>query len=792
MTRFKSLLPAGLILSLYGCSVSSVDAVARPEIKVSQAYLVKPDILAIRIDVGKAIYGKQVPYQTKSGDRKEEPRPPGDDWLTRGGKAIGTLVGRQRNVIHMLDEFIPSPFDPQWADRSTSYRITSREDSTYSSQLNPTSVSRKSKPTDMARVGQWKFEFPMSHVMYLKLPSPLREGKTYQINFPESQVQPLSFKYEPNVTRSEAVHVSHVGFSPNDPAKVAFLSTWMGSGGKVEYSPGQTFSVIDEKTNQKVFTGKTQLSKSSEEKEDPRKRNYTLTNVYLMDFSRVQTPGQYRVCVDSVGCSVSFQINSDVWKSAFTLSARGLYHQRSGIALTEPYTDWKRPRAFHPDDGVEVYASTAKYMDLTPDNDFSKALPRRKTNQKLPNAWGGYFDAGDWDRNINHVDVARSLLELEELFPNYFSRVNLNIPESKDALPDVINEGLWTIDFFKRLQTPEGGIRGGIDSQGHPKFGEASWQESYTVMAFAPETWSSYLYAGVAARAAHSLRSRDAKRAQSYQDSALKAFDYAEREISNGAPMTKQVRDARNLAAVEFLRLTRDPKWHQVFLQATVFKDPKQEVIVWDQHDQREAAFLYARLPKNLVDSTIQRNAVNAIVRDADTAVSVSDQTAFKWSKELPFNPIGWGSGLGAPKGVAIVRAHYLTQDSEYLRSAVLSTQFALGANPDNMTYTTGLGQRSPRNPLIVDQRMMGTTPPPGITVYGPYDPLFYGDTWTINLFKDVIFPAPIEWPAVESYFDIYLFPLATEFTIMQTVSPTAYLWGYLAAKNAPTAKSTN
>jgi endoglucanase len=792
MTRFKSLLPAGLILSLYGCSVSSVDAVARPEINVSQAYLVKPDILAVRIDAGKVIYGKQVPYQTKSGDRKEEPRPQGDDWLTRGGKAIGTLVGRPRNVLHMLDEFVASPFDPQWADRSTSYRITSREDSTYSSQLNPTSVSRKSKPTDMARVGQWKFEFPMSHVMYLKLPSPLREGKTYQINFPGSQVQPLSFKYEPNVTRSEAVHVSHIGFSPNDPAKVAFLSTWMGSGGKVEYSPGQTFSVINEKTNQKVFTGKTQLSKSSEEKEDPRKRNYTLTNVYLMDFSRVQTPGQYRVCVDSVGCSVSFQINSDVWKSAFTLSARGLYHQRSGIALTEPYTDWKRPRAFHPDDGVEVYASTAKYMDLGPDNDFSKALPRGKTNQKLPNAWGGYFDAGDWDRNINHVDVARSLLELEELFPDYYSRVNLNIPESKDALPDVINEGLWTIDFFKRLQTPDGGIRGGIDSQGHPKFGEASWQESYPVMAYAPETWSSYLYAGVAARAAHSLRLRDAKRAQSYQDSALKAFDYAEREIRNGAPMTKQVRDARNLAAVEFLRLTRDPKWHQVFLQATVFKDPKQETIVWDQHDQREAAFLYARLPKNLVDSTIQRNAVNAIVRDADTAVSVSDQTAFKWSKELPFNPIGWGSGLGAPKGVSIVRAHYLTRDPRYLKSAVLSTQFALGANPDNMTYTTGLGQRSPRNPLIVDQRMTGATPPPGITVYGPYDPLFYGDTWTINLFKDVIFPAPIEWPAVESYFDIYLFPLATEFTIMQTVSPTAYLWGYLAAKNAPTAKSTN
>lgn len=790
MTRFKQLLPIGVGLLLCSGCATAVDAGNQAQLKVSQAYLVKPDILAIRINTGNVTRGRQTPYQSKAGDRMEQPRPVGDDWLTRDGKVIGTLVGRQRNILYTFDSFKPSPFDPQWADRITSYRITSREDATYSSTLNPTSVFRKSKPTDMARVGQWKFEFPMSHTLYLKLPSSLKPGKTYQVNFPDSQIQPLSFKYEPNVTRSEAVQVSQVGFAPGDPAKVAFLSTWMGNGGKVEYPVGQTFSVINEKTNQKVFTGKTQLSRTSEDKEDPRGRNYTLTNVYFMDFTPLQTPGQYRVCVESVGCSLSFQINSQVWQNAFTVSARGLYHQRSGIALGSPYTDWKRPRAFHPQDGVVVYESTTRYMDLTPEDDFSKALPRGKTNRQLPNAWGGYFDAGDWDRNIHHVEVVRLLLELAELFPNYFNQVNLNIPESKDRLPDVVNEALWTIDFFRRIQAPDGGIRGGIDSQEHPKFGEASWQESYTVMAYAPDPWSSFLYAGVAARAANWLRSRDPKLAQSYQESALRAFNYGEREKGNKP--TKEVRDARNLAAVEFLRLTGDPKWHQIFLEATVFQDPKKDSIVWDEYDQREAAFVYARLPKTLVNPAIQQNAINAIRRDADTAVGIGQTTAFKWSKELPYNPIGWGSGLGTPKAVSIVRAHHLTQDPKYLRAAVLATQFALGANPDNMSYTTGLGQRSPRHPLIVDQRVMGTTPPPGITVYGPYDPVTNSDFWAIDLFKDVLFPAPIDWPTVESYFDIYLFPMATEFTVMQTIAPSAYLWGYLAANAAPNAKRTN
>ncbi len=794
MIRLQTILPIGLGLLLCSCGTKSVDATAdytkekaasQPnQIKVSQTYLVKPNVLAIEINTGKVIHGQQIPYRSESGDRVEQPRPVGDDWVIRNGKAIGSLVGKQRNTLYPFDQFVASPFDPQWADRMTSYQVRSSDDNTYASSLSPRTVFRKSKPTDMARIAQWKFEFPMLHTVYLTLPSSLKPGKTYQVNFPGGNIETASFKYEPNATRSEAVHVSQIGFAPSDAAKVAFLSTWMGNGGKVEYPSGLNFSVVDEKTNRKVFTGKTQLSKTSQDPEDPRQRNYTNTDVYLMDFTDLQTPGQYRVCVETIGCSLSFKIDPNVWKQAFYVSARGLYHQRSGIELKEPYTTWKRPRPFHPQDGNVIYESTAPITSVDQGlgtEGFAKVLSQTKTTQSLPNAWGGYFDAGDWDRRIQHVEVSRSLIELAELFPGYFDRVGLNLPESKDRLPDVINEALWTIDFFRRMQTADGGIRGGIQSERDPRLGEASWQESYNIYAYAPDLWSSYLYAGVAARAANWLQSKDAKLAQTYQTSALRAMAYAEREAAKKS-VAKQVRDARNLAALELLRLTGDRRWHDIFLQTTMFKDPQKDVVVWDQYDQRDAAFLYARMPIDSVDASVQQNARNALIRDADTAVGVGEQTAFKWTKEMPYNPIGWGNGLGAPKAVAMVRANYLTKDTKYLRASVLATQFALGANPDNMTYTTGLGHRSPQNPLVSDQRAMGTTSPPGITVYGPYDPVFYANTWTIELFKDVLFPTPIEWPTTESYFDIFLFPMATEFTVMQSISPTAYIWGYLAA----------
>lgn len=801
--KLQRRLPIGLLFLVCGCG-AEMDALSaernfrgtdKTPLKVSQAYLVKPDILAIRIDAGQVIPAQQAPYQAQLGDQVENPRPISDDWVKRLGKPIGALVGRDRRTFFNFDRVTGARLDTQWADRQTSYRISSREDSNYRAGTAPSSVFRKSKPTNMARIEQWKFDFPLAHVLYLKLPQALKPGQTYQIDFPGGNVSSVSFKYQPNVTRSEAVQVSHLGFRPDDPAKVAFLSTWMGNGGKVTYPNGLSFSVVDEKTSRTVYQGKTRLSRPAGQPEDPRGRDYTLTDVHAMDFTNLRSPGRYRVCVDQVGCSLPFEINQNVWQRAFYTSVRGLYHQRSGIELNAPFTSFKRGRSLHPEDGAVVYQANIPITEVDQGlgkEGFTKALSRTKTRKTLPNAWGGYHDAGDWDRRIQHVEVSRLLLELAELFPQYFDRINLNLPESNNNLPDLIDEALWNVDFFTRLQSPDGGVRGGIQSEIDPRYGEGSWQESAPILAYAPDPWSSYLHAGAAARAAHLLKTRDPKRAARYRDSALRAMAYAERESAKSASPRWQIRDARNLAAVELFRLTGDVRWHQIFLQTTLFKDPKQETNVWDQQDQRDAAFVYARLPQAQVNATVRQNAVKAIVREANAIAALTNTTAFKWAKNHPFEPVGWGGGLGAPKAVAMLRAHALTGNPQYIRASVLSSQFALGANPDNMTYTTGLGHRSPQHPLLVDQRVSAQAPPPGITLYGPFDPAFFGDDWAIKLYGDVMFPDPQAWPAVESYTDIFLFPMASEFTVQQSIAPTAYIWGYLAARTAPNARNSN
>lgn len=768
--------------------------------QIAQTYAVSPEIIAIEIAVPNVELGRQLAYRPQADDIVADD--PSYAQVDRAGVPLGILSQGADGLIYTFDRVTTPALNTTAADAPGSYLVSSTTDLDYKRAIAPTSVFRKTRPAAFANQAKTGFTWPAAHTLFLQLSEPMEPGRSYQLSFPGLNLPTAELAYQPARTRSEAVHVSQLGFRPDDPLKVGYLSTWMGNGGGVDYPEGLSFQLINTQTNQPVYIGTANYLRGQAQAEDPRGRDYTLSEVHQLDFSDFNAPGKYRLCVESVGCSFNFEIASTVWQDAFFTAVRGFYHQRSGIPIGPPYSSYTRPRAFHPDDGVKIYQSGVTLMEVgmgLGDRNAFEALVETKTDEIVPNAWGGYFDAGDWDRRIQHLAVPRALFELHNLFPSHFQSVSLNIPESNNQLPDLLDEALWSIDFFRRLQTEDGGIRGGIESAEHPNYGEASWQESLTVMAYVPDVWSSYLYAGVAARAAYTLAAYDSQMAATYQDSALRAMDYAERKYaqkSYASGLPHQVRDERNLAALELYRLTRDRKWHDLFLATSVFHSATAEVSLYGIQEQRDAAFLYARLNSDSlnsaqqtsnqtslpIDRRVQANARTAFLRYADDLVALTKSTAFGWSKEHPDAPLGWGNGLGAPKSTNLLQAHALTQDPAYLLAGIDATQFSGGANPANMVFTTGLGERSPQHPLIVDQRITGQMPPPGITLYGPADFTVYSEDWSLNQLASNAFPHPVEWPSAESYFDVYLHPISTEFTVDYMVS-AAYTWGYLAAR---------
>lgn len=52
----------------------------------------------------------------------------------------------------------------------------------------------------------------------------------------------------------------------------------------------------------------------------------------------------------------------------------------------------------------------------------------------------------------SHLRATQLLTELYLMFPDYYGELRLPIPESGNGLPDILNEGLYNVDFYRRLQ----------------------------------------------------------------------------------------------------------------------------------------------------------------------------------------------------------------------------------------------------------------------------------------------------------------------------------------------------
>lgn len=758
--------------------------------RLAHTSMAAPDILSLEIISGRITRGTIAPYVAEVGDEKEEKKDKtgkvNSIILKRGGQEVGYLIGARRDQLVPFEQFSGDPLLGFVAAEAATYHVYSPDDANYRVATQPTAVYRKSKPLDWAQPGRG---FIMRHTVLLQLPHPLQNGKTYSISLGSLNSNVSSIKFTPEASQvlAESVHVNQIGYRPDDPVKCAFLSLWLGTGGAYKFPAGLGFSVVDAKSGKQALAGKVELAKAASEPERMWKdKNYNKTDVYRMDFTALKTPGRYRIVVDGVGTSYPFDIAPDVWERAFKIQMKGLYNQRSGVAIGPPYSDFKKPRDFFPGDGVQVFQSTYSIMDGPGE---SPKLATGSTGVPVPDAWGGYHDAGDWNpRRVTHMSVTMAQLEVFELLPKYFERLDLNIPKTP-GLPDMLTEALFEIDCFRRLQKPAGGVPYGIETDGDPREGEVSWLQSMPAYVYAPDARSSFHYAGVAARAARVLQPYDVKLAGTYRDSALRAMNWAEAEYARlkAAGEEKKLdwtgHDARNLAALELLLLTGDRKWHKVFLQDSFLNKPDGKIFAWGVGVQRDAAFLYARMNPQLTDAALRQKARQAIIGQAEAALNYASGNAWNLTTADKGKPMFQGF-YTTPDAIEVARAHFLTQYPKYLRGVVQATQYQSGANPTNMTFTTGLGANPIQNPLKVDQRLSGQKAPIGITVYGPRDSDW--DDWARWVFdyylnKELV-PALADWPVPESYFDIYLYVSTNEYTV-DTWAPNIWVWGYLAAR---------
>jgi endoglucanase len=214
-------------------------------------------------------------------------------------------------------------------------------------------------------------------------------------------------------------------------------------------------------------------------------------------------------------------VRLDLYDIPFITVFRALYHHRCGLDLEETYTRWHRAAG---------HRSPVHYTDhdyQLGHNAFQQ-LPAAATGVKAQ-VTGGYHDAGDYDRRIEHLVAVDALVDLYEMFPSRFGRDDLGLPESNNGVPDVLDEAWWALALYVQLQDKNGGVRADLETTGHPsRFGLMPADDPAVWYAYGVDPRSSYRFAGAAAKLARALSGFDAAKREEILSRARRAFTWAQ------------------------------------------------------------------------------------------------------------------------------------------------------------------------------------------------------------------------------------------------------------------------
>ena len=789
LARFRH--PGGVMspVSVDGVTIDpTYDAAVASASGIHQISWVRPlnsTSLVVRIESGRIERGEQIAYdfdEPVPGDSVSDHG--GVKSVHRNGEPFGQQVPGQVGLLATHGRIVGEPLDLRALDAGA-WTVSSVDDQAYQDEQPPLTVSRVSRPLGTTQSPEGDTVAPMVTDVILTMAQPLSPDASYLVTPPADLVKSRQFVYAPKTTVSPAIQVNQAGYSVADSLKVGYLGGMLSKQGSVEYRDGLEFSVVDQQTDTVVHSG---LAVARPNGDEMGRGDLAGSEVHELDFSSVAVPGRYRLCVDLVGCSESFTIGDNTWLTMAGRVARAMYHQRSGVALGPPYTSIPRPRPYHPSDGVVVKHTDHRLVDSqnVDEADVFKQTVAKATNEEVTDAWGGHFDAGDWDRRIQHLAFVRTAVELVESYPELFSELDLNIPESGDQVPDMLDEALWTLDAYTRLQTAEGGIRGGIEASEHPQTGSTSWTEILTVYAFAPDPWSSYQYAGAAAQMAAELMKYDEERAVSLVGSATLAMEWAEGQ-SVEPINAERTAEQRLVAAAALYKATEDPKWHDLFVGLSPFTEVD-NALTCNAHGKCDAAWLYLTTDELVTDADIRSTLQASVIATADEVIRAASTTSYGFALENPNFPLVWGLGVGgSPSSIGLMRAYQLTGDDKYREAALRSAAVSLGANPLGAVYITGVGQNPVRHPLIIDTLNGGLPVWPGIPVYGNHHLNSQGDdSWVDNyvLRPNGTHPLGGESPYMWQWFDVSGVAMFGEFTVHQSYSEALYAFGMLAGSS--------
>ena len=676
------------------------------------------------------------------------------------------------------------------AQNAALWQISSPDDKSFVS-TQPLKVWRKSKPmnTDHTLTSE------CDHWLFLQLPQPMKQGCTYEVSIPKgigADQEKVSVIFDVWNSQSEAIHVNIIGYSPAETIHAADLYQWLGDGGQRDYSSweGRKVYIYNVKTKKKQNVGTVKFWKSAADAEqEAGKKALIGTDVWNIDF-KATTPGRYRLVVEDVGCSMDFDIASDIYFQPYRYSVRGYYYMRLGEPK-DPEHVWPVPRQpqFIPETdpkGLTVYKTDLTpwdkewrdlHTDVWDEPHFKPVFASIFWQHRLPGnpvnteVKGGHSDAFDWDRHLAHVSNIYDMLLPYILSGGRLSEDHLGIRESGNGIPDIIDEARNEVDFFLSIRDGE------AYSQGVTNPSE-DWSVMFQAGCTTMAAWANAANCAIIGEAFR-LQGNDSLR-QYYTNEAIKAFFFASRQDNlqlddrqDIGSMQLRGRDFRQIAAAYLYNLTGDQQWEKIFAEEAY------ELSI--ANTWTAAAYLTCPQTRHFADRYQQILASVDKLAESYNIVNMSQRPSRRSA-----NDRRWQVSQNLQ---LVMLAHYIAKDKARKKELehVMYTEasWAMGRNPGNIVEMTGLGERHITDCYTTGRNDGAPESHPGQT------PFNGTETWSpghnggdARVILKYCYPDWNDggWPRQESYFNQRYFWVNGEFTPRETMRGKMALLGYLYA----------
>jgi len=501
-----------------------------------------------------------------------------------------------------------------------------------------------------------------------------------------------AFAADPN----SAIRLDQVGYLPGAP-KLAMV---------VAQPAASSFSVRRVSDDQAVFTSSLAAPAYDSNSGD---------SVQIADFTNLIAPGRYYIDVEGVGRSYPFDIDSDVYRRAYYLAMRAFYGQRCGTAV-DMGPEFPHHHAICHTDGAWHWSS-------------GEPAGSRESSH-------GWHDAGDYGRYIVNSGISTgTLLWTWELYSDRIRNVSLNIPESGNGMPDILNEIKWNLDWMLTMQDPgDGGV---WHKQTTERFADFVMPEADTAINYVIGTGAAPYksscatadFAAVMSIASRAYAPFDAAFAARAGDAAAHAWGWLQTYpniifknpagVNTGEYGDGDCSDERLWAAAELWRSTGGDAYRTYFLQNYRRFVSSLWAPGWGSVAPL-GLWTYVLANRQDADAAAVQDIRNATVSKANEIVARINSNGYRIA--LSGGDFYWGSNsVAANFSLLLMIANHISPDVRYRDAALENLHYLLGRNTFSTSWVTAVGSNWFKHPHHRPSDSDGIDEPwPGMLSGGP------------------------------------------------------------------------